>query len=535
MKFKNFDDDFAEYPTNVIMDAHFNNSFINSDDIAFFAPSLKTWKKELQLSGNWVGTVADFTIEKLFAKEKDNGTVISGTFGMKGLPDIDKTIISFNNGNIKTNYKDLSAIIPSLKGMKNPNVAALGNILFKGNFNGTTSKFITSGTLATALGNITTNLVMQLPKNKDATYSGDLDIKNFNLATFLNEDKLGMLDFKGKFDGSSFNLERLKTKLDGHFNNFGFNGYNYTNITTKGTFLNKYFNGELKIDDPNFKLNGQAEANFSKAKPGFNILADITKSNLQALNLSKDELHFTGLLDVNFSGSNVDDFLGSAKLLNAKISNSKSKLSFDSLTLSTEYKDSTKYLHFASNDFNVDVKGQFKILDLPTCFQSFLHKYYPSYINEPKTIPQNQKFTVSLTTRYVEPYFQLFDKNIKGFNDATLTGTIDTKNNLFGLNVLLPYGVYKNYIITGAEITGKGNRDSLNLNGIISNFQVSDSLNFPNSNLTIVSKNDLSDIKLKTRANNTLNEADLNAVLETAPNGIKIKFNPSSFILNNNS
>ena len=453
---------------------------------------------------------------------------------MKGLPDIDKTIIGFNNGNIKTNYKDLSAIIPcTQRHVTNPNIAALGNILFSGNFNGTTSSFVTNGTVATALGNITTNLAMQLPNKKEPTYKGDIDISKFNLGKFLKEEQLGIVDFKGKFDGNSFSLAKLNTKLEGHFNTFGFNGYNYQNITTNGTFLNKYFNGALKVDDPNFNLNGHVEANFSKAQPGFNILGDITKSNLQALNFSKGELYLTGLLDVNFTGTNIDNFLGSAKFLNASIANKNSKLNFDSLTLISGYLDSVKFLRFASNDFSANVSGDFKILDLPNCFQSFLHNYYPSYIAPPTSILQNQKFVVSLNTRYVEPYFQLFDKNIKGFNDAALTGTIDTKNNLFGIDVLLPYGKYKNYTITGAEIKGTGNRDTLSLTGNISNFQVSDSLSFPNSNLSIVSHNDVSNIALKTRATSTLNEADLNAIVATSPAGVKIKFNPSSFILNN--
>jgi len=532
MKFKNFDDDFAEYATNVTMDAHFKNSFINSDDVAFFAPSLKTWKKELQFTGNWLGTVADFKLDNLFAKEKGNSTTIAGLLSMKGLPDIDKTLIGFNQGNIRTNYKDLSAIIPSLKGVTNPNLTALGDIFFNGNFNGTTSSFITNGTVTTNLGNITTNLKMELPTKKTPTYSGDIDVAKFNLGIFLNEDKLGLFDFKGKFDGSSFSLAKLKTKIEGHFNTFGFNGYTYKNLTTNGTFQNKFFSGELKIDDPNFNVNGQAEANFAKISPSFNILVDITKCNLQALNFTKDELHLTGLLDVNFTGTNIDNFLGNAKFLNASISNKNNTLNFDSLTLTSGYKDSIKYLHFAANDFTANVVGDFKILDLPNCFQSFLHNYYPSYIAPPARVLANQKFSVSLATRYVEPYLQLFDKNIRGFNDATLTGTIDTKNNLFVASILLPYGKYKNYIITGAEIEGKGNRDTLRLIGNVSDFQLSDSLHFPNTSLNIVSNNDFSDIALKTRASSTLNEANLNAVVQTTPNGVKIKFNPSSFILN---
>ena len=534
MKFKNFDDDFADYETNVVMDAHFTGSTINSDDVAYFAPSLKTWKKELSLTGNWYGTVADFKIEKLSAKEKSNGTTIAGTFSMKGLPNIDKTLIGFNDGTIKTNHQDLSAIIPSLKNITTPNLDALGIILFRGNFNGTISKFNTNGTLETALGNMSTNLSMQLPAKKDALYSGQLDINKFNLGKFLNEDKLGIVDFKGNFDGSSFDVARLKTKFQGNFNSLEYNGYTYTNIVTNSTFQNKYFNGELKINDPNFNLNGQVEADFSKNQPSFNILADITKSNLHTLNFAKDELHLTGLLDVNFAGSNIDNFLGTAKFLNATIVNKNGKLNFDSLTLTSSYIDSskTKYLHFAANDFTANVTGDFKILDLPNTFQSFLHNYYPSYIAAPTSIAQNQKFSVDINTRYIEPYLQLFDKNFRGFNDATLTGAIDTKNNIFNLGINLPYGKYKNYVITDAQIDGKGNRDTLKLDGNVTNFQVSDSLSFPNTNLSIISSKDLSDIALKTRASNTLNEADLNAVVATSPNGIKIKFNPSSFILN---
>ena len=532
MKFKNFDDDFAEYETNVTMVANFKSSIINSDDIAYFSPSLKTWKKELQITGKWLGTVANFKLDNLFAKEKGNSTTIAGVLTMKGLPNIDKTIIGFNAGNIKTNYKDLSAIIPSLKGVNNPNVAAMGNIVFNGNFNGTTSNFVTNGLLATDLGTITTNLKMELPAKKEPTYSGDIDITKFNLGVFLKESKLGLLDFKGKFNGSSFNIAKLKTKLDGRFNSFGFNGYTYSDVLINGTFLNKFFNGELKINDPNFHLNGQAEANFAGKQPSFNILADITKSNFQNLNFSKEELHLTGLLDVNFNGTNIDNFLGAAKFLNATISNKNKTLKFDSLTLTSGYKDSIKYLHFAANDFAANVVGEFKILDLPNCFQSFLHNYYPSYITAPTRVVANQKFAVTLTTRYVEPYLQLFDKNISGFNDATLQGTIDTKNSNFGINVLLPYGRYKNYIITGAEIEGKGNRDTLKLIGNVSDFQLSDSLHFPNTALTIISNNDFSNIALKTRASSTLNEADLNAIVQTTPNGVKIKFNPSSFILN---
>ena len=532
MKFNNFDEDFAEFATNVTMQAQFKNSFINSDDIAFFSTDLKTWKKELQIDGSFYGTVSNFKFNKLFAKEKNNGTTISGDLTMKGLPDIDKTFIGFNNGNIRTNHKDLSAIIPSLKKVQSPNLSALGTILFNGNFNGTTSDFNTKSTVTTALGNISSNINMKLPLKKEATYNGTMNLTEFNLGKFLNEKQLGIIEFDGKFDGYSFNTNKLKTKLDGSFKTFEYNGYAYKNIVTNGTFQNKYFNGEVKINDANFDFIGNAEADFSKALPQFNILADLKKSNLKALNFSKDDLSLIGLLDINFTGTNIDNFLGSAKFLNAAIRNNKTEIKFDSLNISSEYYDSTKFLHLASNDFSANVYGDFKILDLPNAFQYFLHNYYPAYIAAPKANIKNQKFNFDLSTRFVEPYLQLFDKKIKGFNDAHLTGVIDTKASKFNIDFLMPYGRYNNLEATGVSLKGIGNIDTLSLTGNLNNFKVSDSLNFPNSIISIASHHNVSRVSLKTSANNTLNDADLNAIVETSTTGIKIKFNPSSFVLN---
>ncbi|MEI4573158.1 hypothetical protein, partial [Klebsiella pneumoniae] len=40
--------------------ASLKDSKVNSDDIAYFAPELKDWKKEVKLSGNFSGTVDNF-------------------------------------------------------------------------------------------------------------------------------------------------------------------------------------------------------------------------------------------------------------------------------------------------------------------------------------------------------------------------------------------------------------------------------------------------------------------------------------------
>lgn len=531
MKYKAFNHDFGDYINAVVMEGKIRNAKVSSDDIAYFAPALKSWKKEAIISGDCIGTVADFNVKNLFAKAGST-SYISGMLAMKGLPDIDKTQINFNNGSIKTSYNDVVVMVPAVKDIKTPNLSALGDLLFRGNFNGTIYDYKTSGTLTSKIGAVAADVAMKFPKKKDATYSGVITTTQFDIGKFLDYTTLGTVDFNGKINGNNFSLDKLKTSIEGNISQLTFNDYTYTNIVTNGVFQKKYFNGEVNIDDPNLEFKSQVEVDLSKDIPSYNILGDLVKSNLKPLNFYKDNFFITGLLDVNFIGTDIDNFSGSAKFLNANISNDYDKISFDSLNLSSSFENNKKILQLGSNDIAAKIAGNFKIMELQNSFQSFLHHYYPLYIEAPKTQVPDQDFTFSIKTNYLEQYLRLFDNQFSGFNDAVLYGSINTKNNLLNLNAKLPFGSYKKYSITGADVFGKGTLDSLYLSGIVSSIQISDSIAFPNTKYNIKSSNGKSSVSIQTSASNTLNEADINADIVTLKDGIKIDFNPSSFILN---
>ncbi len=534
MKFNDFNEDFGEYIDSVVMEARFSNSRISSDDIAYFAPELKAWKKEAVLGGHFVGTVADFNVTGFNAKIGST-TSLNGTLSMKGLPYINKTFIRFNNGTLHTNAYDLGVFVPALRKINQPDLAALGQILYRGNFNGTINNFRTTGSFSTKLGGLRTDISMRLPDKGDAVYSGNLESMRFNIGKFLDVAELGLLDFKGTVTGSSFNINRLKTQLDGTISSIEYNNYRYSNIVANGTIQKKYFNGELKINDPNLGFTSNVEVDFTKEQPLFNFVGDLSKSNLQALNFLKDKIEIVGLLDVNFTGKNIDQFTGTAKFLNAEIKSAKTAVRFDSLNLTSTYTDSIKTLHVGSNDFNATIRGKFSILELPTSFQAFLHNYFPAYIKPLKTIPKKQQFSFSLNTQYIEPYIKLFQPSVSGFNDVNVEGSIDTRNNKLSVDATIPYGRYKKYSALGFDLNGKGDFDSLALTATIKSIEISDSLKLPNTTIDITSGNDHSVVSIKTSSANALSTASLNADVYTLEDGVKINFRPSTFALNEKS
>ncbi|HYJ63552.1 MAG TPA: translocation/assembly module TamB domain-containing protein, partial [Parafilimonas sp.] len=284
---------------------------------------------------------------------------------------------------------------------------------------------------------------------------------------------------------------------------------------------NFIFTSNIVVD-----LNGEA--------PSFNVLGDLVTANLKSLGFSKDSVAVTGLFDLDFSGHNIDDFLGYAKILNASVIHNNQRLDFDSLTLSTSLDSlNHKKLTLESNEFVVSVNGQYNILQLPQSFQSFLNHYYPSYINPPKTELSNQNFVATISTGDFNKYAKLIDSNLSGFNNAFLSGKISTLNgNKFNLDISIPSAKYKRDSIAEAKFTGIGDNDSLLLEGNIGRIYLSDSMYFPNTKISVQSANDLSHIKISTRANATLNDAELDADLHTMTDGLKINFHPSSFVLN---
>ena len=532
MKFTNFNEDFNNYNSNVVMVANIKESTIHTDDITFFAPAMSIFKTKALLSGNYKGTVENFTVNQLQLKTGSN-SVLTGTFSMKGLPAIETTQITLEKGFAQSNYKDLAQFIPAIQNIKNPNFASLGTILYRGDFKGTTFDFVTKGVFSSALGGINTDINLKLPKKGEASYKGNLETLAFNLGKFTNNADLGAIDFKGSIEGSSFNLEKLKTSISGDIRAIEYKNYNYKSIVTNGTFQKKYFSGDVIINDPNLNFTSSVEINFNQNIPAFNIVGDLAYSNLKALKLYPKFIEITGLLDANFTGSNLDDFIGNAKFLNANINDSTTKLNFDSLALQSSLVGNEKLITINSNDFNASINGQFNVADLPKSIQSFFHHYYPNYIEAPGKLSADQNFTIKANANYIDPYISLYNKNWSGFNDLSFEGTINTKTYQLSATANIPYGKINDYAITGARIKAKGDKNNLTLITNIDNFGIGDSIRFPNSIISINSKNDKSIVQVKTSASSNLNDANLEAEVYSLQDGVRIGWKPSNFTLNN--
>ena len=531
MHFANFDEDMANFLHNIKIDARFDNSEVSSDDIAFFAPDLKTWKRNFKLKGIFKGTVNDFTAKQM--NIRSGNSMLEGDIELNGLPDINNTYIDLKSNNLQTNYSDITTIIPSLRKIQQPDLAKLSSIQFKGNFTGFIKDFVAFGTINTNLGTITSDVNLKFPDNKPAVYNGTVSANNFQLGNFIDMPGIGNITFNGKINGSGFSADDVNTNFDGSISQIGCCDYVYQNIVVNGNFSKRLFNGTLHIDDPNLKLdNLTGKIDLSGKVPQFDFDATLSKANLKQLTLTHDDFVMSGHFNLNFSGSNIDNFIGTAIVNNASVLHNGTPLSFDSLSLRSEIVDNEKVITLQSNDVEASVNGNFKILELPDAFKVFLSRYYPAYITKPNYAVGNQDLHFQIKTNNFNAYTQLLDPKLQGFDNATLSGSLKTQTNSININATVPEFGYDGKVFNNIKLESNGNLDTLFTKITADDIALNDSLHLPSTNLVVRSHNNISDVNINTSASKTLNKATLNAQIETVDDKARITFAPSSFIIN---
>ena len=524
-------DDLSDFLHKVKMEADLDDSQISSDDIAYFAPELRDWKKNISVTGKISGTVSDISGRGLIINA-GNSTYLDGDVVLSGLPDINQTFIDFKSNDTRTNYADVVRFVPAAKKITEPDLASLGNIHFKGSFTGFIHDFVTFGTINTNLGTVKSDLNMKLPRGKEPIYSGNIATSSFQLGKFIHSSRVGLISFSGVVHGHGFSVNTLSADIKANIGELEFNGYRYHNIVTNGKLEKQLFNGFFSINDSNLQatLNGLVNINGSQSQ--FDFVADVEKANLQSLNFTKDKVSFDGRFNLNFTGNNIDNFLGTARITRANLTRNDQRMTFDSLILHSDYINGIRTLSINSNEFDGNITGDFHMGDLPNAIQLFLNKYYPAYIQPPSHVISHQNFKFSLVTRQVDGLVQMLDKNLKGFNDSKIEGSLDLAQNQLELTAVVPQFKYGNLGFSKTAIRGEGTLTQLSLNGSIQNISVNDSLSLPNTSFSVLAQNDSSQIKISTAATQAVSKANLNASVITYNDGVKINFDTSSFVLN---
>ncbi|SOD97688.1 translocation/assembly module TamB domain-containing protein [Spirosoma fluviale] len=335
---------FGDFNSRVRLYANFRDSKVESKDLGFFSDYMRGLNETWLLSGIFTGTVNDFQLRRTDLRFGPNGrSKLAGDLAWKGLPDMDHTTVDFAFTPSLVDMADIRQYYPDSS--FNRTIQKLGTVGFNATFVGAFDDFKTKGTFRTAIGSVTGDLALKLPANADlTTYTAKLKGENLDLGQLLNQpDQFGKLDGEGQMTGRGTDLKRANIDFDGNFGQFGWQGYQYRNVTTRGNLQQGIFQGQLAVQDPHVAFNLDGEFNLSGPRNRYDLHGTISHADLRELGYLRDSLEIQTNLNVQLEGSKLDDIIGQAVFTNSTLTLNQPQrtLAVDKLTLASSIEKHT--------------------------------------------------------------------------------------------------------------------------------------------------------------------------------------------------
>ncbi len=505
LKFKyNEYNDFNDFINKVQMDALIKPSKLCINDLAFFAPDLFGMNDVVGISGEIKGKVSNIKAKRfqfIFGK----GTYFNGDVNISGLPDINSSYMHFNISKFNTTQTDIASFnLPSSSGMKHLELPAemvrLGNIGFKGAFTGFYNDFVAYGDFYSQQGSVSTDITLR--KNKSSgqiEYDGNVNANNLNLGKILDiQDELGYVTLNTNIQGSGLDAETAEIKLNGTIGAIDIRNYHYTNIIIEGDLARKKFNGYMKVNDDNVKLDFTGMVDYSGALPVFNVdskIDNLKLSKLHFLELSGDSLSSLSTeLKLEFEGNNIDNIQGTIKAENTLYTYKGEKYALDDFYfVNTSDNAGNKTLKVKSDYFDADFAGNFMFKNLYKSSLKFMKEYLPSYSSWIKenvdSIPE-QNFVYFIKMKNSLPVCKLLIPELYISPNTIIKGTYNTAQSLLDLNLTSAICRYNNYNIKDFFVSGKTKDSKIIINIGCQKIGLSDSVGLDNVTLKSVMEND---------------------------------------------
>ena len=401
--------DFVDFVNKVKVSANFKNSKVDLEELNVFYNEFGQ-NKVANFNAELSGTLNNLTVTNL-QLNTNASTKIDGTINFKNL--FSKAANDFSMegdfNELSSNYYKLTNLLPNVLGESIPSIfKELGNFKIKGTTNITANTIDAKLQMATDIGYVKSDLAIQNVNSiENASYKGNIVLTSFNLGKLLNEKDLGNTTLNLDINGKGFNKNNLNSSLIGDVKSITYNNYAYKAIKVNGTYAQNKFNGELISNDKNLQLEFNGLADLSKKQNKFDFKANVKYADLNALNFYKNDKTslFKGNVEIDMVGTTIDDAVGTISFINTIYNNQNDTYEFKDFQINTQEINGERLITINSPDIiEGEVKGRFKIADLPALFENSLKSIYTNY--DPLKIKGNQ---------YLDFNFTIYNKIVEVF------------------------------------------------------------------------------------------------------------------------
>lgn len=528
--------DFSDFIRQVHVIGNLVESYVDSRDIEFFAPSMKNVRFETAVQTAEVsGTVSDLTTHNAHFTMAQQ-TELVGDFTIKGLPDINQTIFDIRLDRLQTSPQDVEYLVSKFANTASfllpDQVHRFANVDFRGAFRGLYNDFQVDGDFETALGALSTN--SQIDIRKGISYAGTLQTQDFNVGEFVAVDALGTTAADLSFEGRGLTLDDLHLQVAGILQNIEAQGYTYDNIVLDGILADRILDVEGDIKDINLQMQYATIVDWRSETPNYSLDADIDFAHLKNLKwFQKDSvaLH-RAHINTNLVGNNINNITGYLEADSLLLTTSKGEFAIDHISFTAEGGQDDRILYLNSDVVDAKMYGEIDLNTISAYFASLAMRYAPAIGIETKAYnPQN--FDLEVNVKSLHPIVALVDPTLSLAKGSYLKATFLSDSLTANFIAFSPKVEYKGLKMTNLAIHENADKEAFSLNVDLDRLSVSDSVYVNAIAIRNVLANDSLRFNITMSEPTATNHLDLKGNIHFAHNApAYIAFDPSIIVIN---
>ncbi|MBP8959919.1 MAG: translocation/assembly module TamB [Bacteroidales bacterium] len=443
---------FKNFNNKAIFDIKITQSAISGQDLKYFIPVKEMPENTFGFEGEVKGTVSELRGRKIRIKGMDK-TDIYMNFALSGLPDIKNTFIFCEINSLKTSANDLMLIrIPEGKILTLPeNIRKIENITFTGSFTGFINDFVTYGKLFTPYGSVSTDISLRPEGSKIFTIKGSVKGTGINIGELSgNRTLLGQSTITADIDGKTESFKTFAVNVAGIIDSIEINNYKYEKIKLAGYFTDKTWDGTIKAEDENLKMDLSGMFDFREELPEFDFTLDIKKADLFKLNIDKtDSTSALALLvTANFKGNNIDNLDGEIRLHNSDFRKYGNNLKVNEFLLKTFSENNSRILTLNTDFLTTEIKGRYNFSSIINDFKNVLAAMFPSKYNNFSIKPYHtaNSFNFLINFRKTEELNKFLKTGLTISDKSTVKGIIKPDSLIYITGEAKYFGVKNNIL-----------------------------------------------------------------------------------------
>ena len=389
------DDEYKDFVERVRLEGEFVSPTVFSmQTVRHFAPNLERFTFETDLTGRLEGTVSDFAVKGIDIREHGSGVRgrIDGT--MKGLPDINTTVLDYRVKDFSFGMGGLGTFIQEWAPDTKLNLGKLGkgtDFHLDATAKGVLDRLAVKGNLTSNAGAADVDLTLRnvLDKKRPIAIDGVLRTRDLDAGRIAGIDALGPVTLTTGVNATlaprgmqvridSLNVARLSAL-----------GYDYTGIEAVGTYSDQAFDGRIVCDDPNLNalVQGKFDLSSRTRNAAYQFYANIGYADLNALHIDKRGTSKVSLqADANFIRTRERDLLGEVNLRDVVLENANGRHNMGNITASAHANDDIHRMRFESGFAQGTFVGEKSLVSMVSDLKDLVvRKELPSLIEKAGT------------------------------------------------------------------------------------------------------------------------------------------------------